>query len=348
MNLSRCISPLKKLKNMHNLLLFFTYSTTTTTINANKPTQPSPPPIQVLLTESAGRGVFATRRIGAGDLIHTEKPIVSYPSQSLVHSVCYFCLKRLGNNKDSLQGHSVKFCSNECREQAKGFYEIEERVDWSAYDEHCRKLGLKYPLLVKRLACMVVSGAASAQCLDILQPARLLTQMILEMEDEFSLLKSCLMKANFKDEQMACILCNLSKCYGYYFFCYGPTYGSLLGTLNRKLSPYQGMVYWCTGSIQYQCLFALMLLEDHHMRIYSYQQLPLLKLKRLLATLYPNAHIIWIENVNARLKALRDIEEGEELRICYIDASMEHNARQNILFEGFGFRCGCNRCLSGD
>lgn len=24
----------------------------------------------------------------------------------------------------------------------------------------------------------------------------------------------------------------------------------------------------------------------------------------------PNAHIVWIENVNARVKALRDIEEG--------------------------------------
>ncbi|KAF9592881.1 hypothetical protein IFM89_018461 [Coptis chinensis] len=333
MNLSRCISPLKKLKNKHNLLLFFTYSTTTTTtttINANKPTQPSPPPIQVLLTESAGRGVFATRRIGAGDLIHTEKPIVSYPSQSLVHSVCYFCLKRLGNNKDSLQGHSVKFCSNECREQAKGFYEIEERVDWSAYDEHCRKLGLKYPLLVKRLACMVVSGAASAQCLDILQPARLLTQMILEMEDEFSLLKSCLMKANFKDEQMACILFLTKEWY--------------TGVLARiRINAFRIDV---AGGSSYEDLFlsaAASVEAEASVGNAVY----------MLSSFYnhdcdTNAHIIWIENVNARLKALRDIEEGEELRICYIDASMEHNARQNILFEGFGFRCGCNRCLSGD
>ncbi|KAL5980714.1 Histone-lysine N-methyltransferase atxr4 [Asimina triloba] len=62
----------------------------------------------------------------------------------------------------------------------------------------------------------------------------------------------------------------------------------------------------------------------------------------------PNAHIIWIENANARLKALRDIEADEELRICYIDASMHHGARQSILLEGFGFRCSCVRCMSGD
>lgn len=62
----------------------------------------------------------------------------------------------------------------------------------------------------------------------------------------------------------------------------------------------------------------------------------------------PNAHIVWIENADARLKALRDVDEGEELRICYIDASMDHNARQTLLSRGFGFRCRCQRCLSGD
>ncbi|CAK9151896.1 unnamed protein product [Ilex paraguariensis] len=48
----------------------------------------------------------------------------------------------------------------------------------------------------------------------------------------------------------------------------------------------------------------------------------------------PNAHILWIENVDAKLKALRDIEAGEEMRICYIDASMDRDARQAILSEG--------------
>jgi hypothetical protein len=39
---------------------------------------------------------------------------------------------------------------------------------------------------------------------------------------------------------------------------------------------------------------------------------------------------------------------GEELRICYIDTSMDVNARQKILADGFGFECHCLRCLSGD
>jgi len=39
---------------------------------------------------------------------------------------------------------------------------------------------------------------------------------------------------------------------------------------------------------------------------------------------------------------------GEELRICYIDASMDHQARQNVLMGGFGFKCSCHRCVEGD
>ncbi|KAM0045303.1 putative [histone H3]-lysine(4) N-trimethyltransferase chromatin remodeling SET family [Helianthus debilis subsp. tardiflorus] len=62
----------------------------------------------------------------------------------------------------------------------------------------------------------------------------------------------------------------------------------------------------------------------------------------------PNTHIVWVENVEARLKALREIEAGEELRICYIDASMDRDARQNLLSNGFGFECNCPRCMSND
>lgn len=62
----------------------------------------------------------------------------------------------------------------------------------------------------------------------------------------------------------------------------------------------------------------------------------------------PNTHIIWIENAEARVKALREIEAGEEMRICYIDASMDYEARQALLFTGFGFKCNCLRCSSHD
>lgn len=108
----------------------------------------------------------------------------------------------------------------------------------------------------------------------------------------------------------------------------------------------------------------------------------------------PNVNILWIENADAKIRALRDIEAGlfwsilihcsldiylvspsillacdiivngnclfilfilfilfcigEELCICYIDASMDCKARQVLLADGFGFQCHCLRCKSGD
>lgn len=82
------------------------------------PVRPTPPPVRVQLTESAGRGVFASRRIGAGELIHTAKPLVSHPSLSTIQRVCYFCLRKLRNG-DADQPQSVAFCSEDCEHQAK-------------------------------------------------------------------------------------------------------------------------------------------------------------------------------------------------------------------------------------
>ncbi|KAL5720307.1 Histone-lysine N-methyltransferase atxr4 [Ranunculus cassubicifolius] len=302
------------LKHLHLVLPRHYYST-----------QP-PPPIQVSLTESAGRGVFATRRIGAGDLIHTAKPLISYPSLSLIHCVCYFCLKKIGTVAAPRVPNTVKFCSHQCKTLAKDFYDVEGHVDWSAYDAHCRTRGLKYPLLMKRLACMVISGATSADCLDILQPARLLNEMILEMEVEFDLLKESFTKSNFKDEVVS--------------FLTKEWYTSVLARI--RINAFRVEV--AGGS--YEDLFSSAVASVEAAAAVG-------NAIYMLPSFYnhdcdPNVHIIWIENVNARLKALRDIEEGEELRICYIDASMDHDARQTILSQGFGFKCTCARCVSGD
>ncbi|KPI89380.1 hypothetical protein ABL78_1506 [Leptomonas seymouri] len=43
--------------------------------------------------------------------------------------------------------------------------------------------------------------------------------------------------------------------------------------------------------------------------------------------------------------ALRDIADGEELTISYIDTSLPHVERQQQLFEHYLFECRCTRCL---
>ncbi|XP_059668559.1 histone-lysine N-methyltransferase ATXR4 [Cornus florida] len=322
-------SPFKHLHSQKKLLLLKLSTTTTTTTteryDESKPSRPLPPPIRVSLTESAGRGVFATRRIGTGELIHTAKPIVSHPSLSSIHGTCYFCLKRLGNKTSSL-AEGVSFCSQECREQYKDYYEVEKMADWSSYNDYCRAQGLKYPLLVKRLACMVISGVASADDLDILQPAILSPEMTFMIEKEFCLLKSVFNNALITGEKTA--------------FLTEQWYNGVLARIRINAfrielvgGMYEDLLSAASASVEAEAAVgnAVYMLPSFYNHDCD-----------------PNVHIIWIENVDARLKALRDIEAGEELRICYIDASMDHGARQTILSEGFGFQCRCPRCLSGD
>ncbi|GKV41877.1 hypothetical protein SLEP1_g49351 [Rubroshorea leprosula] len=328
MALNRCGSLLSRLRNQHSqkhpLLAFYTISSTTPP-DTEAPSRPAPPPIHVAFTESAGRGVFATRRISAGDLIHTAKPIMAHPSLSTINNVCYFCLRKLPSLKDS-EAQSIVFCSEECKEKSKVFYDVETQADWLAFDDYCRTQGLKYPLLVKRLACMVMSGAVSADILDILQPTSLTPEMIIEMEEGFNLLKKAFTKANFMDENVE--------------FLTKQWYTAVLARIRINAfrielagGLYEDLLSSAAASVEAEAavgnaVYVLPSFYNHDCD--------------------PNTHIMWIENADARLKALRDIEEGEELRICYIDTSMSYDARQRILSQGFGFQCNCFRCLSGD
>ncbi|GAA0144096.1 histone modifying enzyme [Lithospermum erythrorhizon] len=297
-----------KAKNLH---LHSTFFTTTT----------PPPPIEVALTESTGRGVFATRPIGAGELIHKAKPVVSHPTISSLNSVCYYCLKKL-----HLAKSNIGFCSHECEDQAKAFCKIEKKGDWSAFNDYCRTQGLKYPLLVKRLACMVISRAVSADYLDILQPASLSTHMLSLLEDEFLLLRNTFETSDITNEEISFL-----------------TMQWYTGVLARiRINAFRVEV--AVGSYEDLLLSAAASVAAEAAVGNAVYMLP---------SFYnhdcdPNAHILWIENTSARLKALRDIQAGEELTICYIDASMDRDARQTILYEGFGFRCNCLRCSSND
>ncbi|XP_050244548.1 histone-lysine N-methyltransferase ATXR4 isoform X4 [Quercus robur] len=173
---------------------------------------------------------------------------------------------------------------------------------------------------------MIIAGFAAADSLDILQPATLSPLMISEMVEELGLLRSSFTKANITDEQIA--------------FLTKTWYTSVLARI--RINAFRVEL----AGESYQDLFALAAASvDAEAGVGNAVY--------MLPSFYnhdcdPNAHILWIQNAEARLKALRDVEEGEELRICYIDASMGHDARQTLLSKGFGFQCNCLRCLSRD
>ncbi|KAJ1687113.1 hypothetical protein LUZ63_018503 [Rhynchospora breviuscula] len=306
---------------------FFSTTTSTGIPEKSDPLRSDPPPIRIAHTSSAGRGVFATRAITAGDTIHSAKPLVTHPSLSCLHQVCYYCLRRKKREDGVDPGPGgYYFCSDSCRENSMAFQEVESRGDWSMLNEYCRSRGLKYPFMVKRLACMVMGGAVSSDCLDILQPASIRKEMLLEMEDEYKLLRSSFKKANIADDAMTF----LSK----------EWYINVLARL--RVNAFR--IELACGSYEDLLASAVALVGDDAAvgnAVY------------IVSSFYnhdcdPNAHIVWVDSADAKMKAVRHIEEGEELRICYIDASMDVEARQKILLEGFGFHCNCLRCLYGE
>ena len=60
----------------------------------------------------------------------------------------------------------------------------------------------------------------------------------------------------------------------------------------------------------------------------------------------PNVDAVWIDgDATLTLRTRRDIQEGEQLTITYIDADSPASARRQRLEHAYGFVCGCERCV---
>ncbi|RQM14237.1 hypothetical protein DD237_006761 [Peronospora effusa] len=58
----------------------------------------------------------------------------------------------------------------------------------------------------------------------------------------------------------------------------------------------------------------------------------------------PNCTVLYTKNGDAHVVAIRDIQKGEELCICYIDVDMDVQTREANLRE-YKFKCFCPRCV---
>ena len=46
------------------------------------------------------------------------------------------------------------------------------------------------------------------------------------------------------------------------------------------------------------------------------------------------------------IRALRELAEGEEVTISYVDRSLGYEERRKTLETHYGFECRCNRCVA--
>ena len=60
----------------------------------------------------------------------------------------------------------------------------------------------------------------------------------------------------------------------------------------------------------------------------------------------PNVEVVFRRNDStATFVAARDIDQGEQLFVSYLDEGMGLKYRQNHLRFSYGFTCGCQRCI---
>lgn len=63
----------------------------------------------------------------------------------------------------------------------------------------------------------------------------------------------------------------------------------------------------------------------------------------------PNACYVWREDLQRELLiAIRPVDRGDEVTVCYIDETRDARTRQRLLMERFKFRCRCTLCEEND
>ncbi|CAK9198292.1 unnamed protein product [Sphagnum troendelagicum] len=312
-----------------------------------------PVAVRVDYAPGAGRGVFAVRDIAVGDLIHTADPVVAHPALASLQKACYYCLQGIKKQQktgrllpvtmgsantarilskltpDDETGHASIFCSMSCEDSAaKVFYSIEKQADWSQLHAYCSTHGLRFPLVAKRLACMVASSATSEHVLDILTHVNLSQGIIPdEWKNERRLLLEALMSTTVAPQSFE--------------FLTEDWYAGIIARLHLNAFRVERIDEQDAGDLLAAATASITGDSIVGTAIY------------ILPSMYnhdcdPNVNILWPNNVTANLVARRDITAGEELRITYIDANMPCIARRSSLQQAYGFVCECDRCKEGD
>jgi hypothetical protein len=144
-------------------------------------------PVFVGQTATSGRGLYATRAVVRGEVVLRAAPLVAHPTLDNLGTVCCACLGRLPPHAHDARekeggwvpthgggdggGAAGFFCGKACASAAWESYHAMETAAGNAMAplvRHCAQHGLKFPLVVARLAFRVLSGSADAAAADAL------------------------------------------------------------------------------------------------------------------------------------------------------------------------------------
>eukprot|EP00873_Tetraselmis_striata_P003751 jgi/Tetstr1/424015/TSEL_014626.t1 len=303
-------------------------------------------PLRVAKVPDAGNGVLASRDIRYGERILVERPRLLYPAADRLHSVCYTCLKHLPASAPvTSAGHA--FCGQPCAAAAEdSFLAVEAAADLEPLAEHCAGTGERFPLLAARLACEVIQHDAAGPAAKTQDaPDSWLRTLCFvstpdvpkEWQDAWYVMAAGLMHvrpAGLTVNRMQWLLRErvgvqwfadvLSRMHLNVFKVTYPRPLSADGFVSLRdmgSADLADMLGGQSGTAAYR----LASLFNHSCE--------------------PNVDVNFPQqDAEIVLTAARDIAEGEQLFVSYIDSTQAYEQRQKYLKWAYGFRCQCALC----
>lgn len=300
-------------------------SSTTSTDAKTIPTYGERDAFFVGATATSGRGAYAARDVRAHDaVLLTEAPLACHRTLANATTRCDRCLRETDG----------AYCSTTCEEAAEREYAAWERdADARELEAYCAaRGGLKFPLLVARIASKIASGSLKQSTVDWLCFAN-----GVERDPPPQWLEECaaLRRAFGEDSKISRDIITpawyasvTSRLHLNSFRVEIPTAVDP-STMDFKTAVAAGLGAIESGVASGTAIYKLPSLFNH--------------------SCAPNARASWEHGDSSMtIRATRDIAAGEELTIAYVDVDVAAAARRSKLSEWYGFDCACSRCVAGE
>ncbi|KAL7721137.1 SET domain-containing protein [Entamoeba marina] len=300
-----------------------------------------------------GKGVFSTKCFNHSDIIMSEFPVISSPKILNYNNACSYCLRAIQqykpNNKFSPLFNKFAekptkckcgkvYCGEVCKSLDDG-HELLCGKDAELMD-FCFKNNLSHPLCILKIFAIALTAKDIEKALfpfvifHARPPVPVDNELIPIIEKIFG-------------DKL-----NLFNCYGGWKFIYSVLYGVLkynastvlpLNAIQAQVLK-EGTIKWDEGIINDEIAL------KNEITCFTVEGEGLYKfLNTLNHSCDPNCLLVNVDDTHSlTLIACKEIKEGDELTISYIDNTVPKEKRRSALKKGYSFICQCPKCLSED
>lgn len=324
-----------------------------------------------------GRGLFTNRAVSAGDVVLTEAPLIAVAYPQTMQQTCQHCFRQLGSSYTTC-GCGNRYCSNLCRDSAMHLgHDALCGAQTAALNDFCLANRMNFP----RTAAAVVarSVSASADFGKYWESVNRLVSVMLPDDDAFpaAYTQSYGLVVAALGQHMG----GDPRAFFDHVFNLR-TYARLMGTLRLNsfsvrcpidgeppavpdsvpspataLPPLDDASSGgccssdpasspsscgtdpsaCDSSTTRPSVFAEPGDAPGGTALYSTCSL-------VNHACEPSLDVVMSPGGDIALRARRDLREGDELTITYLDSSMPVALRRRRLYHNYGFECGCDMC----